>query len=109
MSQLHLTNYMKHVTDKYVAMGFGKEYPWLDLANTLEWNGFGKLTDHLNNPQWLAIFLKHWEFSTTVPRPVPIEKLVSLRALLRGLSAKLASGASLSSRQLTALNSYMNV
>jgi predicted RNA-binding Zn ribbon-like protein len=100
---------MKLFRVKYSTMGFGKEYPWMDLANTLEWNGFGKLTDHLDNPQWLAMFLKHWQLSAAVPRATPMKELTALRTLLRRLSAKLTSGASLNSRDLASLNSYLNV
>ena len=100
---------MNQTNDKYSARGFGKEYPWMDLANTLEWNGFGKLTDHLDNPAWLPGFLKHWELSATTLQPIPIQELTTLRALLRRLFARLTSGAPLTSRDLAALNSYLNV
>jgi predicted RNA-binding Zn ribbon-like protein len=100
---------MNQSDDKYVAMGFGREFPWLDLANTLEWNGFGKLTDHLHNPSWIALFLKHWNLASQVPRPVPIRELVSLRALLRRMAAKLISGDSLDARDVVTLNSRLNV
>jgi predicted RNA-binding Zn ribbon-like protein len=100
---------MHRTNNKYSAMGFGKEYPWMDLANTLEWNGFGKLTDHLDNPEWLSGFLKHWLFSAPTLRPIPVKQLTTLRGLLRRLSTRLSSGASLTSRDLAALNSYLNV
>jgi predicted RNA-binding Zn ribbon-like protein len=100
---------MKRYADNYVAAGFGREFAWLDLANTVEWDGYGKLTDHLSDPNWLSKILKHWNFASQVPRPAPLDKLVTLRALLRRLAAKLNSGGALDSRNLSALNSYLHV
>ncbi len=95
--------------DNYVASGFGREFLWLDLANTLEWDGYGKLTDHLRDASWICSILKHWNLASQLPRPVPLRKLVDLRALLRRLASKLISGASLDSRDLAALNLYLKV
>lgn len=100
---------MKISHDKFLATGFGKEFPWLDLANSLEWNGFGQLTDHLKNPAWLALFLEHWQLARQVPPPVPVAQLVSLRALLRRVAAKIISGAPVDARDLREINSRMNV
>ena len=91
---------MKIHEDNYVAAGFGREFLWLDLANTLEWDGYGKMTDHLNDSAWIATILNHWNLATQLPRPVPLRKLAALRALLRRLASKLISGASLDSRDL---------
>jgi predicted RNA-binding Zn ribbon-like protein len=95
--------------DNFVAAGFGREFLWLDLANTLEWDGYGKLTDHLRDSSWIAAILKHWNLAGQLPRPVPLRKLVALRGLLRRLAAKLIPGASLNSRDLAALNLYLKV
>jgi predicted RNA-binding Zn ribbon-like protein len=100
---------MKQGTDNYVAAGFGKEFAWLDLANTLEWNGFGKLTDHLRDPSWASRIVKHWNLASTLPRPVPLVRLVAFRALLRRMAAKLINGDALEERDLNALNSYLSV
>src|SRR5450755_4541495 len=59
---------MKIRQDNYVAAGFGREFLWLDLANTLEWDGYGKLTDHLRDSSWIATILKHW---TLAPAATP--------------------------------------
>lgn len=93
----------------YVAAGFGREFLWLDLANTLEWNGFGQLTDHLDDPQWLGQMLRHWNIADEVPKPVLQKEIVALRSLLRGLSEKLINGKSLDAEDLRALNAYLNV
>ncbi len=100
---------MTRYVDNYEGAGFGREFVWLDLANTLEWDGYGRMTDHLQDPAWLARILKHWNLSPRVPGPVPAQKLVALRTLLRGLAAKLHDGKSLNARDLHALNAYLNV
>src|SRR5260370_30857004 len=88
---------------------FGKVAPWIDLVNSKEWNGFGKLTDHLANPLWLATFLKHWELYPFPSKNVPRRKLEHLRNLLRRTAEKLVAGASLRHRELPALTPLMNV
>jgi predicted RNA-binding Zn ribbon-like protein len=93
----------------YLAAGFGREFSWLDLANTLEWDGFGKLTDHLLDPTWLTQMLKHWNIATQVPQRIPLEKIHQLRALLRKLGEKLSCGKAVESSDLAALNAYLNV
>ena len=100
---------MKIHEDNYVVAGFGREFLWLDLANTLEWDGFAKMTDHLKDSSWIATILNHWNLATQLPRPVPLSKIAALRALLRRLASKLISGATLDSRDLAALNVYLNV
>jgi predicted RNA-binding Zn ribbon-like protein len=100
---------MRPQVDKYSAVGFGKEYAWLDLANSLEWNGYGKLTDHLQDPAWATYIVKHWNLASTLPRPVPVARLIALRALLRRMTEKLVAGETLDERDLSALNSYLNV
>ncbi len=89
--------------------GFGKVAPWVDLVNSEEWNGFGKLTDHLANPRWLATFLKHWELYPFPSKDVPRRKLEHLRSLLRRTAERLAAGGSLGHSELAALNQVMNV
>jgi predicted RNA-binding Zn ribbon-like protein len=100
---------MRQYINTYEGAGFGREFAWLDLANTLEWDGYGRPTDHLTDPAWLARILTHWSFSARVPQPVPVRKLVALRALLRHMAEKLDAGKSLNARDLAALNSYLNV
>jgi len=100
---------MKALRNNFHAAGFGKVAPWVDLANSEEWNGFGRLTDHLTNPRWLATFLKHWDLHPLSSKDVPCHKLVQLRLLLRRVAEKLAAGASLSARELSNLNQALNV
>jgi predicted RNA-binding Zn ribbon-like protein len=95
--------------DIFHAKGFGKVAPWVDLANSEEWDGFGKLTDHLANSLWLATFLTHWNFRPYPRRHVPRRELERLRALLRRAAEKFAAGHSLSRADLSKLNRALNV
>jgi predicted RNA-binding Zn ribbon-like protein len=100
---------MKTQVDNYAAAGFGREFAWLDLANTLEWNGYGEVTDHLSDSAWLGKILKHWNLASHVLQPVPMRQIITLRSLLRRMAAKLSSGNPLDSRDIAGLNSYLNV
>jgi predicted RNA-binding Zn ribbon-like protein len=100
---------MRTTHNTFHAAGFGKVAPWVDLANSEEWNGFGKLTDHLTNARWLATFLKHWNLHPLSSTEVPCRKLAQLRLLLRRAAEELATGGSLSARELSNLNQALNV
>jgi predicted RNA-binding Zn ribbon-like protein len=100
---------MKQGADNFVAAGFGKEFAWLDLANSLEWNGYGKVTDHLKDSTWAAHIVKHWNLATTLPRPIPLAQLIALRVLLRRMAEKLFAGEGIDERDLSAVNSYLKV
>lgn len=100
---------MKQGADNFFAAGFGKEFAWLDLANSLEWNGYGKVTDHLKDSAWAAHIVKHWNLASTLPRPIPLAQLIALRALLRRMAEKLIAGEGIDEHDLSALNSYLNV
>jgi predicted RNA-binding Zn ribbon-like protein len=99
---------MKAFHNIFHAAGFGKVAPWVDLANSEEWDGFGNLTDHLVNPRWLATFLKHWNLIPLPSKDVR-RKLVQLRVLLRRAAEELAAGGSLDPREISKLNQAMNV
>ena len=100
---------MKASHNIFHAAGFGKVAPWVDLVNSEEWDGFGKRTDHLANPRWLATFLKHWSLHPLPSKDVPRRKLVQLRVLLRRAAEKLAAGGFLGRREILNLNQALNV
>jgi predicted RNA-binding Zn ribbon-like protein len=100
---------MKQGADNYVAAGFGKEFAWLDLANSIEWNGYGKVTDHLKDSTWAAHIVTHWNLASNLPQPIPLAQLVALRALLRRMAEKLIAGERIDERALSGLNSYLSV
>src|SRR5229473_964851 len=93
----------------FEAKGFGTAAPWIDLANSEEWDGFGKRTEHLLTPLWLTAFLKHWKLHPVPSSAVPRRELTELRGLLRRVAEKLAAGHSLGSAELSKLNQALKV
>jgi predicted RNA-binding Zn ribbon-like protein len=94
---------------EFLAEGFGQHFPWLDLANSQQWDGFGELTDHLSNAQWLALFLRYWEIHPRDNRALPHDGIVRLRAVLRSIAEKLAARRSLDNQDVKAINSALDV
>jgi len=93
----------------FAQLGFGREFAWIDFANSFELDGFGVPTDHLDDPLWLATFLRHWNLAAELPRPVPLAELRALRTVLRRTGDSLAADGRISSGDLGALNSVMKV
>jgi predicted RNA-binding Zn ribbon-like protein len=93
----------------YRQAGFGSQFAWLDLVNSQERDGFGRLTDHLRNPHWLATFLRHFHLIDPLPPAVPLRAFADLREFLRGVAENLAAGRSLSASDLRTLNAALMV
>jgi len=88
---------------------FTPQSPWLDLVNSQQWDGFGRLTDHLLEASWVATFLRYWKSHPKErARTTPLAELTELRSLLRRSSEKIASGKNLGRRNLNALNVFLN-
>src|SRR2546430_15058356 len=100
---------MKAAHNIFYAHGFGNVAPWFDLANSEEWDGFGKRTDHLNDREWLAAFWKHWKLAPISFDSPSRRRLQDLRELLRRAAQKLAAGHSLGTGEITKLNHALNV
>jgi predicted RNA-binding Zn ribbon-like protein len=88
---------------------FGQAASWVDLANSEMWDGYGHLTDFLNDPQWIGDFLEFWRFRVPLPGPAVLGDLRELRKLLRHFAEKTSQGAAIQRRDLEALNSWMKV
>ena len=88
---------------------FGAASPWVDLANSEMWNGYGRLTDFLDDPQWISDFLEFWRFSAPPPGPAEIRELRRLRKFLRHLVEKTSSGKAIEPRDVQTLNSWLKV
>ncbi|HVH50410.1 MAG TPA: CGNR zinc finger domain-containing protein [Candidatus Bathyarchaeia archaeon] len=93
----------------FPAHGHGKTAPWVDLVNSEEWDGFGRLTDHLNNPAWFRYFLRQWHFAKPSRENPPTARLQTLRAALRKSSQAFFYGQAVRSPQLRAINRALNV
>jgi predicted RNA-binding Zn ribbon-like protein len=88
---------------------FGQAASWVDLANSEMWDGYGHLTDFLNDPQWISDFLEFRQFRVPLPGPAVLRDLRELRKLLRHFAEKTSVGAPIQQRDLEALNSWMKV
>jgi predicted RNA-binding Zn ribbon-like protein len=93
----------------FLAHGHGKTAPWVDLVNGEEWDGFGRLTDHLKNPAWVPYFLRQWRFAKPVRKATPLAKLKALRSGLRKSCAALSKGKQIAPSELRVLNQALNV
>jgi len=100
---------MKAFQNIFYAHGFGKVAPWVDLANSEEWDGFGKRTEHLTDPEWLAAFLKHWKLAPLSHGKSSRLPLANLRMLLRRAAQELAAGHALDAGKIAQLNHVLNV
>jgi len=100
---------METTRNVFYAHGFGKVAPWVDLANSEEWDGFGRFTDHLGNPSWIRSFLAHWKLVPSSTKNAPSSKLLKLRRVLRRTAERLAAGRSPSPVDLAKLNHSLNV
>src|SRR2546429_1829283 len=100
---------MKTPQNVFYAHGFGKAAPLVDLANSEEWDGFGKRTDHLSDPEWLAAFQKHWKLAPLSHGKSSRLRLLKLRAVLRRAAQKLAAGHGLGAGEISKLNHVLNV
>jgi predicted RNA-binding Zn ribbon-like protein len=88
---------------------FGEASPWVDLANSEMWDGYGHLTDFLNDSQWIGDFLEFWHFRVPLPSPAVLRDLRKLRKLLRDFARETSRGAAIQTRDLEALNSWLKV
>ncbi len=93
----------------FLAHGHGKTAPWMDLVNSEEWDTFGRLTDHLNDPEWVPYLLRQWHYAKPSREVVPITKLKTLRTALRTSLQALFHGKPIPPPRLRALNDVLNL
>jgi|SRR6516165_1424675 len=100
---------MRSGPDSFHSQGFGASAPWLDLVNSEHRNGFGRLTDHLDDTVWVRSFFRSWNFRFPPTTPAPQKALRELRALLRRLVEKAAAQRTLHRDDINPLNSWLKV
>jgi predicted RNA-binding Zn ribbon-like protein len=100
---------MIRTSQEYRKAGFGSQFAWLDFVNSQERDGFGRLTDHLRNPRWLANFLRHFHLANSLPPSIPHRALADLREFLRGVAENFAAGRALSTSDVGTLNAALRV
>jgi predicted RNA-binding Zn ribbon-like protein len=96
---------MDNRKDQFLKDGFG-HILWLDIVNSEHYDGFGNLTDHLQDADWVATLLDHYRFANVSPdRLYP--RLVDLRTWLRHIAQTLNRNEPLTSSDLDILNNYL--
>jgi predicted RNA-binding Zn ribbon-like protein len=90
--------------EKFKARGFGKTYPWIDLVNSEEYDGFGIRSDHLADAGWVKTFLTHWSLDERFGTAVDLRNLNRVRDFLRGVAETIASGKGVPNQDLTTIN-----
>jgi predicted RNA-binding Zn ribbon-like protein len=94
--------------DAFADRGFGASTPWLDLANSELYDGFGNFTECLDDPRWIRSFLRYWKLR--IPEdPAALKSLRELRSLLRQLVERTFAKGSLSNDDLAKLNTWLKV
>ncbi len=86
------------------------EFAALDFLNSdvRDYRGSGKRTDHLDEPDWVAGFLRRWGLEPSTPASAgEIERLRGLRTQLWRIAEKLDGGGEPSARDLKALNDVL--
>ena len=87
--------------------GFGQS-PWIDLVNSEHWDGFGQVADHLADPTWVSLYLRHWHFDHHSV-PAPLAELRNLRVFLRTLAERWATRRVLSAGDIAVINEALSV
>jgi len=94
---------------QFLAKGHGKTAPWLDLANSEEWDTYGKRTEWLDDPSWLPFFLRQWHFSAPNHSPFPAAKFKALRSSLRKSCEALFAARVIPAQELRAINRALSL
>lgn len=99
---------MTYDAQRFCEEGFGLRAAGLDLANSEQWDGFGRRTDHLADPSWLAAFVERWGWSdfAAVEAP-PFSQIAETRGLCRGLVEALATAGAPSAKDRSKLGGLL--
>ena len=100
---------MVYTEQAFLAAGFGLRFAFLDLVNSEQWDGFGHLADHLDDPDWVAAFLTRWGWRGDATTALPRSEFVYLRAVLRRVVEAIAGGREPAAADLAALNAGLAV
>jgi len=94
---------------QFLAKGHGKTAPWLDLANSEEWDTYGKRTEWLDDPSWLPFFPRQWHFSAPNHSSFPAAKFKALRSSLRKSCEALFAARVIPAQELRAINRALSL
>jgi predicted RNA-binding Zn ribbon-like protein len=99
-----------HTTENtFASHGYGNVSSWIDLVNSEEWDGFGKLSDRLDEPAWRDAFLRQWNFHPGSREKTPLPALRTMRRLLRSIAQSLAAGHTPGAKEIAQLNATLSV
>ncbi len=70
---------------------FGTDWAALDLVNSEQWDGFGRRTEHLDDPDWLDDFRARYGWDAGDDAP-PLADLRRMRAAVRAIVEATISG-----------------
>ena len=96
---------MSDQKEQFLTNGFGNIL-WLDIVNSEHYDGFGNLTDHLQDSEWMATLLEHYQFANIARKQLP-QYLLDLRIWLRHIAQTLVQSAPLTSRDMDTLRGYL--
>jgi predicted RNA-binding Zn ribbon-like protein len=87
--------------------GFGLRYAWIDFVNSEHADGFGTITDHLQEVAWLSAFIEHWGLAGT-PEDLPYARAAQLRSMLRSAAEGISSGKAVPRATLREINMLLS-
>ncbi len=96
---------MNNQKDQFLKDGFGNSL-WLDIVNSEHYDGFGNLTDHLEDGEWVLTLLAHYQFAAASVNQSH-QKLFDLRTWLRHIAETLDRDDALTQMDIDTLNNYL--
>lgn len=101
---------MAYSRDTFLVDGFGRRYFWIDVVNSMQWDGHGNITDHLEDPSWVRACLTRWSLDGwTTELGKSTGELRRSRTLLRSLVTSWIESRVLPAGGLRALNAGLSV
>ena len=99
---------MNKTSDPFSSRGFGDAAPWLDFVNSELRDGYGNVTEMLDDPAWIKAFLRFWKWRQPTGA-VPQKQFRSARALLRRLVELAAADKRIGTEHLAELNEWLKI
>ena len=92
---------------EFTEEGFGQS-AWIDLVNSEHWDGFGHVVDHLADPSWISLYLRHWRLGHR-PGLAYRDELRSLRGFLRAFAERWVIRRVLTTEDIVIINEALSV
>lgn len=100
-----MTQVFLYGNNQFRTDGFG-EILWIDIVNSEHFDGFGNLTDHLQEAEWIKALWDHYQLGPEVPMPTP-QSIYDLRVWLRHVAHGLHTENTLSPQDFLQLNQLL--